>query len=112
VARFQTFDIVVVPFPYSDRLAEKRRPAIVVSNPNLENLNGLVWVAMVTSSDTGSSGATALTDIAETGLERASFVRAAKIATVETSRIVRKVGQLSDADAANLQDELRRLSGF
>ena len=44
------FDVVVVPFPYSDRLAEKRRPAVVVSNRHLIQ-QGLIWVIMVTSSD-------------------------------------------------------------
>jgi hypothetical protein len=33
--RFDAFDIVVVPFPYADRLAEKRRPAPVISNRKL-----------------------------------------------------------------------------
>ncbi len=27
--------IVLVPFPYSDRLAEKRRPALVVARPSI-----------------------------------------------------------------------------
>jgi mRNA interferase MazF len=33
--RFDAFDVVVVPFPYADRLAEKRRPALVISNRKL-----------------------------------------------------------------------------
>ena len=33
--RYDPFDIVVVPFPYADRLAEKRRPALVISNRKL-----------------------------------------------------------------------------
>ena len=39
--RFDPFDIVVVPFPYADRLAEKRRPALVISNRKLA-AHGLV----------------------------------------------------------------------
>jgi mRNA interferase MazF len=112
VAQFQTYDIVVVPFPYSDRLAEKRRPAIIVSSPNLEELNEVVWVAMITSSDAGSTGTIAVTDSAQTGLKRASFVRPSKLATLETSRIVRKVGQLSNTDTVNLRRALRALAGF
>jgi mRNA interferase MazF len=112
VALFQTFDIVVVPFPYSDRLAEKRRPAIVVSSPRLEDLDGVVWVAMITSSNTGSAGAVTLLDTATTGLNRASFVRPAKLATLETSRILRRVGRLSANDAANLRRSLKLVAGF
>ena len=48
--RFDPFDIVVVPFPYADRLAEKRRPALVISNRKLA-AHGLVWVAMITSAE-------------------------------------------------------------
>ena len=48
--RFEPFDVVVVPFPYADRLAEKRRPALVISNRKLA-VHRLVWVAMITSAD-------------------------------------------------------------
>src|SRR5256885_5289238 len=37
-----------VPFPYVDRLAKKRRPALVVSSPSLDAF-GLLWVVMITS---------------------------------------------------------------
>ncbi len=33
---FAPGDVVVVPFPYTDALAEKRRPAVVVSSQRLE----------------------------------------------------------------------------
>ena len=49
-ARFDPFDVVVVPFPYADRLAEKRRPALVISNRKLA-LHGVIWVAMITSAE-------------------------------------------------------------
>jgi mRNA interferase MazF len=110
--RYQTFDIVVVPFPYSDRLAEKRRPAVVISDPSLEVLNDVVWVAMITSTNTGLSGSVALQDIAMTGLDRISFVRPAKIATLETSRVLRKTGQLSPVDGQNLRVSLKGFAGF
>ena len=48
--RFDAFDIVVVPVPYADRLAEKRRPALVISNRKLAPF-GLIWVAMITSAE-------------------------------------------------------------
>ncbi len=112
MAKFETFDVVVVPFPYSDRLAEKRRPAVVVSSPHLQELHDVVWVAMVTSSDAGSVGAVAVDDTVSTGLNRASFVRPAKLATLETKRILRRVGRLSAGDAANLSRSLQLLAGF
>ena len=41
--------MVVVPFPYSDRLAEKRRPALVVSAATLSDELDRLWVAMITT---------------------------------------------------------------
>ena len=43
------FDVVVVPFPYADRLSEKRRPALVVSADAFNRKHGLLWVPMITS---------------------------------------------------------------
>ncbi len=43
------WDIVVLPFPYTDRLAEKRRPALIISKPWLAKEFGLLWIAMITS---------------------------------------------------------------
>ena len=51
--RFNPYDVVVVPFPYADRLAEKRRPALVISNHRLA-AHGLIWVAMITSAENES----------------------------------------------------------
>ena len=35
---YRAGDVIVVPFPYSDRLAQKRRPALVVSGDTLWQL--------------------------------------------------------------------------
>lgn len=40
------FDMIVVPFPHSERLAKKWRPALVISNAKLR-CEGYVWIAMI-----------------------------------------------------------------
>jgi mRNA interferase MazF len=100
---FQAFDVVVVPFPYSDRLAEKRRPALVVSTSDLERSCGLIWVAMITSAGrTPLLGDLVIHDLKAAGLPVASTLRAGKIATIEPRRVLRTVGRLAgkDKDAA------------
>ncbi len=108
-ARYAPFDIVVVPFPYADRLAEKRRPALVVSGPKLA-LHGLVWVVMITSADNDAwSSDVAITDLDRAGLPAPSVVRAAKIACIEPARIARRTGRLDKATARKVA---QRLKGF
>ena len=95
-------DIVVVPFPCSDRLAEKRRPALVLSNARLAE-QGLVWLAMITSARQPALPHDApIADLALAGLPAPSVVRPTKIATVEPSRIARKAGRLGGEEIAHV----------
>jgi mRNA interferase MazF len=106
-AGFVAWDVVVVPFPYSDRHAEKRRPALVVSGPRLSRFD-LLWVAMITSADNAPWACDiAVTDLARAGLPAASVVRPAKIACIEPARILRRAGRLDSAAARKVAEWLR-----
>ena len=108
-ARFAAFDVVVVPFPYADRLAEKRRPALVISGPKLAPY-GLIWVAMITSAENERwSSDVAISDLDRAGLPASSLVRPAKIACIDPARIERRAGRL-DKTASKLVAQ--RLRGF
>jgi mRNA interferase MazF len=93
--------VLVLPFPYSDRLAEKRRPAVVISKPAMERAHGLVWVAMVTS-DRGArrKDDVPISQLAKAGLPSASLVRPSKIATIEPARVLRAAGALTRHELA------------
>ena len=109
--RWDPFDVVVIPFPYADRLAEKRRPALVISNRKLA-VHGMVWVAMITSADNERwSSDVAITDLAPAGLPAPSVVRPAKIACLDPNRIDRRVGRLDRAAARNVGQRLRGFLG-
>jgi len=108
---YGAFDIVVVPFPYADRLAEKRRPALVVSSPKLSPY-GLIWLAMITSADNERwPSDVAISDIERAGLPAASVVRPAKIACIEPTRIERRAGRLDKAAARAVAQRLRGFLG-
>lgn len=104
-----TWDVVVVPFPYSERLAEKRRPALVVSSAKLHR-EEYVWVVMITGAGKAKrTGDIAINDIVAAGLPGASTVRTTKIATVEPTRILRVAGSLARPERAAAK---RALEGF
>jgi mRNA interferase MazF len=106
---FAPFDIVVVPFPYADRLAEKRRPAVVVNAPALTERHGLVWLAMITSAENRRwDSDVPVDDLAITGLPAPSLVRPAKIATVDLERVLRKIGKLTPKNARSVEAQLKK----
>jgi mRNA interferase MazF len=110
-ARYDPFDVVVVPFPYADRLAEKRRPALVISNRKLA-IHGVIWVAMITSADNEAwSSDVAINDLKRAGLPAPSVIRPAKIACIEPGRIDRRIGRLDKSGARAVAQKLRGYLG-
>jgi mRNA interferase MazF len=104
-------DVIVVPFPYSDRLAQKRRPALVVSNAELHAL-GLIWAVMITSAKNSSHPSDfALADLARAGLNSPSIARPSKIACLEPSRVLRVAGSLSESETIEITDRARSFLG-
>jgi mRNA interferase MazF len=107
--RYDAYEVVVVPFPYSDRMAEKRRPALVISGAALDR-HGVLWVAMITSANNEPwSCDVPVSDLERAGLPAPSVVRTAKIACIEPARVLRRAGTLNAATARKV---LSRLRGF
>ncbi len=103
----RVWDVVRVPFPYTNRPVQQRRPALVVAAPDAPGAPGLLWVLMVTSAaHRGWPGDVAISDLAAAGLPAASVVRSAKIATIE-ARDAAPIGSLPPADRAIIAAHLR-----
>jgi mRNA interferase MazF len=81
------FDVVVVPFPYSDQLAEKRRPALVISTDAFNRKQKLLWVLMITSAANPRRDGDIPIPTGKGGLDSPSLIRTAKIATIEPARV-------------------------
>lgn len=91
---FEVWDLVKVPFPYTNRPVQQRRPALVVAAPVAPGAPELLWVLMVTSAaNRGWLGDVVISDLTAAGLPAASVVRSAKIATIE-ARDAERIGSL------------------
>ena len=91
-------DVVVVPFPFSDRAAAKRRPALVLSGRRF-NREGHTVMAMVTTKKVPPWPAdTPLANFQSAGLKVSCLVRF-KIFTLDNRLILNKIGRLSEMDA-------------
>jgi mRNA interferase MazF len=109
---FEQGDVVVLPFPYVDRLAEKRRPALVVSSPLLLSLN-LVWVVMITSAANRPwPSDVPIGSLELAGLPAASIIRPAKIACIEPDRIVRAIGRIGKEELSPVLNAVGRYLGL
>ena len=81
---FEVWDVVKVPFPYTNRPVQQRHSALMVVVPAAPGAPDLLWVLMVTSAaNRGWPGDIAVSDLAAAGLPAACVVRSAKIATIE-----------------------------
>jgi mRNA interferase MazF len=104
------FDVVTVPFPFTDRTASKRRPAVVMSRPvTLGERAGHAVLAMITS-----AGGTPwpldvpVQDRTSAGLAVDCVVRM-KLFTLDHALVVRKIGRLGRPDQARVRAALRQL---
>jgi mRNA interferase MazF len=104
------FDVVIVPFPFTDSSATKRRPALILSAENAFNDQARHCVmAMITSADNPSWPLdVTVKDLKQAGLPAPSVVRM-KLFTLDNRLIVGKIGTLSGPDRVALINSLRRL---
>ncbi len=105
---FETWDVVKVPFPYTDRPVRQQRPALVVAAGALETAHGLLWVLMITSAENrGWRDDVTVSDLAIAGLPAPSVVRCAKIATIK-ARDAERIGRLPSSDRLKVATRLRQ----
>lgn len=98
--KYQPWDVVVVPFPYTEQSTTTSvRPAVIVSAEALSSHAGKYFLAMITSAGNPAMyGDVAISDLKTAGLPVASVVRPTKIATLEEVSFRRRVGTLPQQD--------------
>ncbi len=103
------WQVVAVPFPFMERPAVKRRPALVISARQFNAANGHSVMAMITAAmlDHWPSDY-AITKPREAGLNHDCYVRW-KVFTLPNSLIVKTIGALADEDRDALMDEARTI---
>jgi mRNA interferase MazF len=104
-------DLVLVPFPFTDQSATKRRPAVVVSSDayHRERLD-LIILAVTSQARPTGVGEAIIEKWKEAGLLRPSVLKPV-VATVERGLVLRKVGRLDEEDRAALRKVLDEILG-
>jgi mRNA interferase MazF len=103
---YRQWDVVVVPFPFSNRSEAKRRPALVLSDRTF-NIQGHTILAMVTTSGHYPwTGDVNLADYKAAGLSTPCLVRL-KLFTLDNRLISKRIGLLSANDRKQVIRQLQ-----
>ena len=95
-------DVVVVPFPFVDVVAEKRRPSLILSRESFNQSSGHSVCAMITTAGrTRWPSDIVIDDFAAAGLRRSCVVRW-KLFTLPNEIILKQAGKLGEPDRDNV----------
>lgn len=105
-------DVVLVPFPFTDQTASKKRPAIVVSSAAYHKEHADIILIAVSSQISASprAGEVTVVEWKKAGLLYPSMVKPV-LTTVEKSLVLRTLGKLSSLDRGALEVALRSILG-
>ncbi len=110
---YKQFDVVVVPFPFTDRAATKKRPALIISDATAFNKSTFksVMAMITTASHSPWALDVPIMDLASAGVKAKSIVRM-KLFTLDDALVIKKIGKLALSDLDNIKKSLQYLFNF
>lgn len=105
-------DIVLVPVPFTDQSAVKRRPAVVVSSSAYHRARPDLLIMAVASQQpsTLTVGEVQVQDWKSAGLLKPSVLKPV-LTTIEPALVMKKLGRLPPRDQAALRQALTAILG-
>ncbi|NIP39861.1 MAG: type II toxin-antitoxin system PemK/MazF family toxin [Candidatus Dadabacteria bacterium] len=103
---YKKWDIVLVPFPFTDLKTTKKRPALVIYPDNYNKVFDLVILFITSQMDIPRRpGDYHISEWKKCGLPKPSMIRM-KFATIHKSIVVKTIGKLTKQDAKGLTKNL------
>lgn len=107
---YKIYEIIVVPFPFTDQEKSKNRPALILSSELFNATNGKSIMAMITS-NTGKElwpNDVPIKDLKPTGLIEESLVRF-KLFTIDHKLIKARIGFIHGDDVDVIKVKLKEI---
>ena len=100
----QPSNVVLLPFPFTDLSAYKKRPVLIIRAPNSRG----DFLAVQITSQPGHEGAFGLekNDFLLGVFPKKSFVRPDKLVTLHQSLIIQRIGRLKDIAFSRVQEKV------
>lgn len=110
IVTYEAFDVVVVPFPFSDSTMTKKRPALILSSSSHFNqkIRHSVMVMITSVRNASWPMDVHIKDLKVTGLPKASVIRM-KFFTLDHRLVIKKIGVLSKRDQAAMKKVFQKL---
>ncbi|MBS3066319.1 type II toxin-antitoxin system PemK/MazF family toxin [Candidatus Pacearchaeota archaeon] len=108
---FKQKELVLLPYPFSDQVGSKVRPAIIVSNDNFnKRCEDCVMVPLTTLIKDEPFSLIVNQDSLESGkLLKQSRVRIDKIFTIKKSLIIMQIGKINDKTLEKIKIEISKV---
>ena len=105
------FDVVLVPFPFSDLRSSKKRPCLILTMFEPKSLGKHMIVSMITSNLAGISFPfdIVMKDWKGAGLPKPSLIRLSKIVTLDSTIVVKNLGRITGADQDSVAQNFAKL---
>jgi mRNA interferase MazF len=108
---YDQFDVIKVPFPFTDKNSSRQRPAVVISTKDYQINNNHCILAMITSARHSSwIDDIEITDLDLAGLDSPSIIRF-KLVSLEENLVLAKLGKLANRDIEKLSKTLKKYLG-
>lgn len=105
---YKPFDIVSIPFPFTDKAKNKKRPALVISSEIFQKETRHVSLLMITSAKHSEwYDDYVLKHLEGTGLSHEAIIRQ-KIFTLDVRLIEKIIGKLTKKDSDMIKSRLKK----
>jgi mRNA interferase MazF len=104
---YEPFSVIVVPFPFTDKVQTKRRPALVLSKAQHQIETGHLTLLMITSAKHSKWASDyQIKQLTSTGLKSPSIIRQ-KLFTLDIRFVLELKGKLGNKDIKNITNILQ-----
>ncbi len=101
-------DIVLIPFPFTNLVGFKKRPAVIIYNDGID-----IIVVFITTKLKWSEKTDVLLEPGnENRLKKTSLIRTNKLATLDIELVIGKLGELSSSSLNELNIKLKKVLGL